>query len=841
MASLTWAGLTAGSHSITAVYSGDAADQGSTSAPLVQTVTKAATTMAVTSSASPAVYGQAVTFTATVSLGGAGSTDIPYPTGTVTFSDGNTTLGFPVTLKTVNGVSSATLTWSGMSVGAAHSIQAIYHGSSNVAASSGTMTQVVNPDATVTVIGASAGTVSLGQAVTLTASVQAAAPGSGTPTGTVKFIDATTGTVLGSVSLSGGVATLKTTALPLGSQLITATFAGSSSFLGGSTLVGVSVAVTGSASEVATKTSVTSSATPSVYGQSVLFTATVAAVGSGAQGSPTGTVEFFDGTAPMGAPVPVSTTGGVTTATLSYGGLPVSSGNAIKAVYSGDSQYNASSGAMTQPVNPAATTTVLTDSAATIDFGLVETFTVRVSATSPGSGIPTGTVNFREATTGIDLGTVALSGGVATMTTTMLTAGSQAVTATYGGATSFLAGIAATATVAVVPSIYALDPTAAGAIQVNDGATITTPGLVQVDSNSPDAIVAGGDGQVNAAKIQVVGGVSVTVGAALDPSPTTGATSIPDPLASLPVPAPGASLGAVDLTGDDTMTIAPGVYSAIGVSGNAVLTLEPGVYVLDGGGLSVTGHASVSGTGVLIYNAGTDYSGGPAGGGSGGPVGSPGSTPVFGAITIAETATVQLTAATTGTYAGVTIFQARNNTQPITVGGTTIDGLGTTIDGLGGTLYAPVATLSVAEAHWTLTSLVVNQVQVTGTGTIGTVFGLASIVRGPMSVIAAARPSNQGGAVNGGIWTSSLGSSPTAMVARSSTGSGLTTAAAARSSQSRSIGLGGASSPTSSSDLLDADLLNELAIGVIGSQDGSTSSDKAKAIAPQQDSSGQTA
>jgi hypothetical protein len=262
--------------------------------------------------------------------------------------------------------------------------------------------------------------------------------------------------------------------------------------------------------------------------------------------------------------------------------------------------------------------------------------------------------------------------------------------------------------------------------------------------------------------------------------------------------------------------------------------------------LSVNGQGTLSGTGVLIYNAGTDYSGGPSGGGSGGPVGLPGgsggSTPVFGAITIAETATVRLTAATTGTYAGVAIFQARNNTQPITMGGTTIDGLG-------GTLYAPVATLSVAGAQLTGTSLVVGQVRATGTGTIATVVGLASIVRGPMGVIAAAKPSSQGGAVNVGIWTSSLGSSPTAIVGRSASGSGLATAAAgsglttggAGSSRSVSIGLGGASSPTESADLLDADLLNELAIGVIGGQDGSPSSARAKATGRQQTSSGTTA
>ena len=45
-------------------------------------------------------------------------------------------------------------------------------------------------------------------------------------------------------------------------------------------------------------------------------------------------------------------------------------------------------------------------------------------------------------------------------------------------------------------------------------------------------------------------------------------------------------------------------------AGNARLTLNPGIYVIAGGGISVTGNASVTGTGVMIYNAGSNVLGG---------------------------------------------------------------------------------------------------------------------------------------------------------------------------------------------------------------------------------------
>ena len=62
-----------------------------------------------------------------------------------------------------------------------------------------------------------------------------------------------------------------------------------------------------------------------------------------------------------------------------------------------------------------------------------------------------------------------------------------------------------------------------------------------------------------------------------------------DPLAGLAAPTGGVFQGAVNLSGNASETINPGVYTQISVSGNAKLILNPGIYVIAGGGFTVSG------------------------------------------------------------------------------------------------------------------------------------------------------------------------------------------------------------------------------------------------------------
>ena len=203
------------------MYSGSSTFAGSTSPVLTETVNHDGTSTVVSASADPSVFGQSVTLTATVSALTPGSGT---PTGSLTFWDGTTELGN----STLNGSGRGTFTTKTFSVGS-HPITAIYGGDGNFTSStSATLTQIVAQDATSTALSSSTNPSSYGQSVTLAASVSAAAPGGGTPTGSITFMDGSS--TLGTVTLSSGKATYKTGALAVGSQAITAVYGGDGNF-----------------------------------------------------------------------------------------------------------------------------------------------------------------------------------------------------------------------------------------------------------------------------------------------------------------------------------------------------------------------------------------------------------------------------------------------------------------------------------------------------------------------------------------------------------------------------------------------------------------------------------
>jgi hypothetical protein len=133
-ASLSVSNLMVGSHSITAVYSGDPSFNASTSAPVSQTVSRATTTTTLASNPNPSTAGTAVTFTATVVASYGGN-----PTANVQLKDGTTTIGTAALSATTH---QATFTISTLSVGK-HNITATFVGGPNYAPSSSAILQQV--------------------------------------------------------------------------------------------------------------------------------------------------------------------------------------------------------------------------------------------------------------------------------------------------------------------------------------------------------------------------------------------------------------------------------------------------------------------------------------------------------------------------------------------------------------------------------------------------------------------------------------------------------------------------------------------------------------------------
>jgi hypothetical protein len=306
-----------------------------------------------------------------------------------------------------------------------------------------------------------------------------------------------------------------------------------------------------------------------------------------------GTVNLGTGAAPGNNTLSVNATGDLVNNTT---------GSAISAV--GDTFVV---GGIVKPAPLLSFASLATSSPSTIP-GQTAPFTATIAPDPPAAATPTGGVDFCDATTGTDLGTVALSGGAASLGTSALGLGMHVVRASYGGDANYLPSVALV-TQTVTHSIYVLSGTASGAFSLSGSASINLPGAIVVDSNSRTALTESGNASVKAAGIHVVGGVSRSGNATLSPAVTAGAAAVADPLAGLTGPGTAGltNYGAASYS-RGAHTLGPAIYSQVSGSGNASLTLSPGLYLIEGGGFTVTGNASVTGAGVTVYNTSSNNS-----------------------------------------------------------------------------------------------------------------------------------------------------------------------------------------------------------------------------------------
>jgi hypothetical protein len=408
--------IATGTHSITASFTGDSSAVGSTSSPLSVPVLRAGTA---TGLAGPnnggLVFGQAASFSATVVAQSPGS---GAPTGAVQFLDGRTAVASAILISGV-----ATAVVSNLSVGP-HSLTAAYPGDGNFTGSTsgGTLSLPVNKAATAIAKPAVSGTLRPGQALTFSAAVTANAPGAGAPSGTITFNDGAA--AIGTTTVNSlGTASIGISTLSMGSHSITATYNGDANFLSS----GPSAALALTIGQDASSVTVSASANPAVYGQGITYTATVT---TGA----TGTVNFLDNGAPLNGAL-ISLNGNQAQFSPA---LPIVVGtHSITAVYSGDTNFAGSTGALTFTVNRAATSLSTPSTSGTPTVGQALTFSAMVGVNAPGAGTPTGTVAFSDGAAILGSGSVN-AGGAASITTSSLGAGIHNITATYSGDANFL-------------------------------------------------------------------------------------------------------------------------------------------------------------------------------------------------------------------------------------------------------------------------------------------------------------------------------------------------------------------------------------------------------------------
>ena len=289
--------------------------------------TRAVTTVSPSASPSPAVVGSPVAYSATVTpQGGA-----PGPTGTVTFTDGLTTL---CTATLSGGAGSCTTSATPAGHG---TVFADYSGDAADGPSSGSTPLVVR-EASATAVSVQPASTTPGSPVTYSASVTPVA-GPGDPTGSVTF--AAGATALCTATLSGGAGSCTSAGAPVGADTVTGTYGGDWTYVGSDGTAPLDVVYPSA-------TAVTVDPASTTGGSSVTYSATVTAP----TGTPTGSVTFAVGATAL------------CTATLSGGagscpsaGAPVGT-DPVTGTYGGDTTHAGSAGGATLVVAPPATASV---------------------------------------------------------------------------------------------------------------------------------------------------------------------------------------------------------------------------------------------------------------------------------------------------------------------------------------------------------------------------------------------------------------------------------------------------------------------------------------------------
>jgi hypothetical protein len=279
------------------------------------------------------------------------------------------------------------------------------------------------PGLTATTIHSSLNPSAAGAAVTFSTSVIAAHT---TPEGSVQFSDG--GSPIGNTTLSSGLGSFTTSALPAGTRTISAYYPGDGFLLPSSATLSQEVKPS---TGHPTTTALTSSINPSAPGAPVTLTASVSS-GSG-KNKPAGAVRFDDGDTTIGTVTLGQSDHAVLVAPFAGGT------HTLRATYLGSGSYDPSvSPDFMQNVGSVAALTI-TSSLDPSTPGASVTFTATITG-AVGNPPPTGTIAFSDGLTLLQ--STSVIGGTATYTTSSLTAGMHSITAHYSG-DSFYAGASA--------------------------------------------------------------------------------------------------------------------------------------------------------------------------------------------------------------------------------------------------------------------------------------------------------------------------------------------------------------------------------------------------------------
>ncbi len=405
--SCTSAAAPVGTDTISGMYAGDADFSGSSGTTSL-VVDPASTQTMVGASPSPAALGSSVTYSTTVTTN---VTGLPAPTGSVTFSIGSTAL---CTATLANG--SGSCSSSAASPIGTDTISGAYSGDANFTGSFGTTSLVVE-EPSQTAIGVSSSPVTVGTSVTYSATVTTNVTGQPTPTGSVTFSTGSTQLCVATLA-SDGTGSCSSTAAPVGNDTISGEYSGDAVFTGSTGTTSLVV------SKVRSQTTI-GSLSPVTVGTSVTYSATVTPNIAGFPSS--GSVTFSAGATQL------------CTANLSNGNASCGSSAApvgtdtITGTYSGDGSFVGSNGTTTLAVSKSPSQTSI-GSLSPVPVGSSVTYSATVTPTIMGFSL-SGSVTFSTGST--SLCTATLFNGSGSCTSSAAPAGSDAISGTYSGNSSF--------------------------------------------------------------------------------------------------------------------------------------------------------------------------------------------------------------------------------------------------------------------------------------------------------------------------------------------------------------------------------------------------------------------
>jgi Flp pilus assembly protein TadG len=191
--------------------------------------------------------------------------------------------------------------------------------------------------------------------------------------------------------------------------------------------------------------------------------------------------------------------------------------------------------------------------------------------------------------------------------------------------------------------MIALNPAASKTLKITGSASLLADGCAAYSNSvAKDGLFVESTASLKSAFTCSAGGFGSGV-SVFSPAPTSDCPPVPDPLDKRLQPV----VGSCDYTGfqvaGKSVTISPGVYcGGLKVDKNAFVTMKPGVYIINGGELSTTNKASLTGDGVTIFFTGKD-----------------------GSLQLDGTSVVSLKAPATGPTAGMLMFQDRAMAQTV--------------------------------------------------------------------------------------------------------------------------------------------------------------------------------